>query len=146
MAGVADEDHLAAGGNVALALVVDLGDQRARRVQHMQAARTRFVLDAARDAVGAEDRDGAGGHFREVLDKTRPFGAQALDDVPIVDDLVADVDRRPEPLQRLFDDLDRTDDARAEPAGLREDHAHGRDRLVSRIGCQLSCQLNRQPR
>ena len=112
--------------DVALALAVHLGDQRTRRVEHAQAARPRVVLDRLRDAVRAEDRDRAGGHFREMLDEPRTFGAQALDDVAVVHDLVAHVDRRAEPLERVLDDVDRTDHARAKSARLREHHMHER--------------------
>ena len=48
MAGMADQDQRAALGDIALALVVHLGDQRAGGIEHRQPARRGFVLDAAR--------------------------------------------------------------------------------------------------
>ena len=68
----------------------------------------------------------------ELFDEPRTFGAQALDHVPVVDDLVADVDRRAVLLERPLDDLDGPDDPGAKAAGLREDHSHGR--TLSRTG------------
>ena len=125
MAGVADQDHLPSGGDVALALAVDLGDQRAGGIEHGQAALFRVILDAARDAVRAEDRNGAGRHLAQVLDEARAFCAQAFDDMAVVHDLVADVDRRTVDLQRSLDDVDGANDAGAEAAGLGQDHPHG---------------------
>ena len=46
------------------------------------------------------------GNLVELLDEDRAFGAQAFDDVAVVDDLVADIDRRAEFLERQLDDLD----------------------------------------
>ena len=59
-----------------------------------------------------------------MLDEPRTFGAQALDDMAVVHDLVANVDRRTEPLERVLDDIDRTNHTRAKSARLREHHMH----------------------
>jgi hypothetical protein len=48
----------------------------------------------------------------------RALGAQPLDDVPIMNDFVADIDRRPELFERALDDLDRSFDPRAKASGL----------------------------
>ena len=53
-----------------------------------------LVLDRRRHAVGAEDRDRPGRNVGDLLDEDRALGAQRLDDVLVVDDLVKDVDRR----------------------------------------------------
>jgi hypothetical protein len=42
--------------------------------------------------------------------------------MPVVDDLVADIDRRAEARKRAFDDLDGADDTGAEAARLGEDY------------------------
>jgi hypothetical protein len=67
---------------------------------------------------GEDDRLGAVllGDLVEFLDKDRALGLEALDDVAIVHDLVADIDRRAIGLQRQHDDLDGTVDAGAEAA------------------------------
>jgi hypothetical protein len=51
---------------------------------------------------------------------------QPLDDVAVVHDLVAHIDRGPVLLQGPLDDLDRSFDPRTEPAGLRQHNSHHR--------------------
>jgi len=68
--------------------------------------------------VGAEDERRARRNVGEVLDEDRAFALEIVDDVGVVDDLVADVDRRAELVERALDDLDRAIDARAEAARL----------------------------
>jgi hypothetical protein len=51
--------------------------------------------------------------------------AQAVDDEAVVDDLVADIDRRPEPLDRQLDDLDGAVDACAKSARGRDQDLKG---------------------
>ena len=76
VAGVADQDELAALADVALALIVNLGHQRTGRVQHRQFARRGFFLDVAGDAMRAENRHGVFGDFRQRLDEhARPWPA-----------------------------------------------------------------------
>jgi methionine-rich copper-binding protein CopC len=110
--------------NVALPLRMDLGHQRARRVENLEIARVRLVFHRLRHAVGTEDRHRPGRHFRKVLDEARALGAQPFDNMPVVYDLVANVHRRAELLERALDNVDRTYDARAKAAGLRKDHLH----------------------
>ena len=124
MAGMADEDEPAALADIALALVVHLGDQRAGRVQHRKLARRGFLLDALGHPMCAENGDRIGRDFGEVLDEARALGFQALDHMLVVHDLVAHIDRRAEFLQRPLDDLDGAHDAGAEAARLGEDHFH----------------------
>jgi hypothetical protein len=67
--------------------------------------------------VGAEDERRARRHVGEVLDEDRALALEVVDDVGVVDDLVADVDRRAELVQRALDDLDRAIDAAQKPRG-----------------------------
>src|SRR4051794_13701939 len=75
--------------------------------------------------MGAEDGNGMGWNFRQILDKDRAFGLQAFDDVFVMDDLVAHIDRWPVFLERPLDNLDRTHDACAKAARLRKKHFDG---------------------
>ena len=68
-------------------------------------------------AVGAEHGDGAVRHLRQLSTKIAPLALQALDHVPVVDDLVPDVDRRAVFLERPLDDLDRPTTPAQKPRG-----------------------------
>jgi hypothetical protein len=87
----------------------------------------RILLHEPRDAVRAENGDRSGGHFRKVFDEARTLGAQAFDDMAVVNDFVTDVYGRAEFRERLLDDIDGPDHAGAETARLGEHHAHGSD-------------------
>jgi len=126
MARVTDQDHDATLPDITLALAVDLGDERTRRIENAQATGLRILFYEPRDAVRAENGDRSGGHFRKVLDETCAFRAQALDDVAVVNDFVSDVNGRAKLRERLLDDVDGPDHAGAETARLGEHHAHGR--------------------
>ena len=124
MTGMADQDQMAAARHVSLALDVDLGDQRARGIEDRQAARLRLVDDRLGDAMGAENRHGAVGNFIQRLDEDRAHALELLDHMAVVDDLVADIDRRAELLEGPLDDLDCPDHPRAEPPRLSHKNAH----------------------
>ena len=121
MALVADHDELVAFARQLGDLDVHLVHQRAGGVEDAEAALRRVGAHRLRHAVGAEDQRRAGRHVVEVLDEDRALLAQVVDDVGVVHDLVAHVDRRAEALQRALDDLDRTVDAGAKAARLGED-------------------------
>ena len=74
--------------------------------------------------MGAEDGDAAGRDLGQIVDETRALGAQPLDHVAVVDDLVADIDRRSVFLDRALDDLDRALDSGAKSPRLSQDHPH----------------------
>ena len=56
--------------------------------------------------MGREHDQPVLGHLVELLDEHGTQRAQLVDDVPVVDDLVADIDRRPVLAQRLLDHVD----------------------------------------
>ena len=106
---------------------MDLGDERTRRIENAQAACPRILLHQPRDAMRAENGNRSGRDFRKVLDETRAFCTEALDDMTVVNDFVTDVHRRAKLRKRLLDDVDSPNDAGAESAGLGEHHAHSSD-------------------
>ncbi len=124
MAGVADHHDLAAlfahSGN----LGVHLGHQRTGRVENAQPARFGICTHGLGYSVRRKHDDAAGRYLGELLDEDGTFGLEVVDDVPVVDDLVAHVDRRAELRERLLDDRDRTIDTGAEPAGIGEQDVH----------------------
>ncbi len=114
VAGMADQHDLTPLGGVAPALVMHLGDQRAGGVDHRQAALGGQLLDTLGHAMGAEHGHRAGRHLVQLVDEHRAAGAQILDHMPVMHDLVTDIDRRTVFLQGPFDDLDRPLDTGAE--------------------------------
>ncbi len=98
---------------------MDLGHQRAGGIEDRQATCGRFLLHAPRDAVGAEYGDGERRDFRQILNEDCTLIFQAFDDVFVVHDLVAHINRRPILFEGALDDFDRTHDPRTKSAGLR---------------------------
>src|SRR5262245_16790403 len=126
MPSMADQDELASLSDVTLALVVDLGHQRTGRVQYRQLPLDGLVLDALGDPMGAENRYRVRGDLGQVLDEPGALGLEALNNVLVVHDLVAHIDRRPIFLQGALDDLDGTNHAGAESPGLGQNHFHAK--------------------
>ena len=91
---VADQDDRVALVGELARLDVDLGDQRAGRVDRPQPALGGVVVHRRGDAVGGEDDHLALRHLGLLVDEDRAALAQLLDDVLVVDDLLAHVDRR----------------------------------------------------
>ena len=114
VARVADEDDRVALGGELERLAVDLRDERAGRVDRLQAALGGVGVDRGRHAVGGEHRHRAlGDRVVELLDEDRAAGAQLLDHVLVVDDLLAHVDGRSVQLQGALDRLHGAVDAGA---------------------------------
>ena len=130
---MADQNEGAALREIALALIVDLGDQRTGRVEHWKPASGRLLLDAARNAVGAEDRHRVFGDLGERLNEAGALGLEAVDHVLVVHDFVAHVNRRAVLLQRALDDLNGADHARAKAMRLRQHNPQWRRHLVHGI-------------
>ena len=75
------------------------------------------------------------GTSRLVLDEDRAALLELLHDVQVVDDLLADVDRRPVQLERPFDRLDRPLDSGAvAPRRCEEDLSHHLQRILDAGG------------
>jgi len=83
--------------------------------------------------VRAEHGDRARRNLRQVLDEACTFRAQAFDDVPVVNDLVPNVDGRAKPRERVLDDIDGADDAGAKAARLCQHYLHGLSGAVRKI-------------
>ena len=125
MAAVADEDHVEPASGEAASLRVHPCDQRTGGVDHLELPRRRVRLHLAGDAVRGEHGHRSERDLLDVLDEDGAALAQVGDHALVVDDLVADVDRRAEPLERPLDDLDGALDAGAEPSRVCEQDFHG---------------------
>ena len=95
-----------------------------------------FLLDLARNTMGAEDGDGAVRHLRQFLHEARALSLQTFNDVSIVDDFVAHVHRRPVSHKSALDNVDRphklgTKAARLSQLNLRIEPLQARDQIAS---------------
>ena len=122
VARVANEEDVPPFLDHPLRLPVHLGNQRARRVDVGQPAILRLGRNRFGHAVGGEDDRPVVGHFVELIDEYRAQFPQPIHDEAVVDDLVADIDRRAESFERELDDLDRAVDSRAEAARSGDQH------------------------
>ena len=118
--GVADERDQVAAVGVAPRLRVHLRDERADGVDDAQPALLAVLLHRRRDPVRREHADLAGRDLVLALDEDGAEPLEPAHDVLVVDDVVADVDRRPVLLEQPLDDLDRAVDAGAERPRRRE--------------------------
>lgn len=90
---VADEDDVVVVAGESFGLLVHLGDQRAGRVDGAQAALGSGLVHFGRDSVCREHHDGAFGHLVGLVDEDRTAFDQGVDHVPVVHDLLADINR-----------------------------------------------------
>ena len=104
--GVADQEHGVAVGRVALRLDMDLRHERAGRVDHVVAEGRGVRVHRRGDAVRRVDDRRATRRVTLVVDEDRAAGLEVAHHVEVVDDLLADVDRRAVVLERPLDRLD----------------------------------------
>ena len=105
-----------------LGLQVNLGHQRAGRIDHLQVAFRRLFADGGRDTMGTIDRTLTGGDLVELFDKDRTFLLELLNHVPVVDDLFPHVNRRAKGLQGDLDDVNCAHDACTEASWSQQDN------------------------
>ena len=117
---MADEQDVEPLPHQTLGLAVHFRDERARRIDEIQAARDRAVRHRLRHAVRREDHRPAVGNLVQLLDEDRALAPQFVDDELVVHDLVANIDRRAEALDCQLDDADRPVDAGAKTARRRD--------------------------
>src|SRR5690606_2373856 len=110
---VADEQDRVTLASELLRLHVDLGDQRTGCVNDVQPALDSFGANRRRNSMSGEDSAGADGHLGKLFHENRPGGPQLLDYVPVVNDLLAHVDRRWIDIEGDLYNVDSTNDARA---------------------------------
>ena len=130
---MADQDDVAAAGEVVLGLPVHLADQRAGGVEVEQLAARGLLRHRLRHAMGGEHHRRIVRDLVEFLDEDRALLLQAFDHEAVVHDLVADVDRRAVAADGLLDDLDRAVDPGAEATRPGEQDVEAG--LLARGGC-----------
>jgi hypothetical protein len=135
MAGVANQQNLAAALVMDLRLAMDFGDQRAGGVEGEKVAFFRLRRYRLRHAVRGKDHRRVGfGNFVELFDEDGTFGLEAFHHVSVVHDLVAHIDRRAVTDERLLDRIDGAHDAGAKASWRAQQHFERRFGL-SRGGC-----------
>ena len=123
VAGMADQDDRVAVGCVPPGLHVHLRHERAGRVDHVVAELGGGRVHGRRDAVRRVDDRRALRRLRLGVDEDRAARLEIADDVDVVDDLLAHVDRRAVVVERQLDRLDGALDPGAVAAGRGEEHA-----------------------
>ena len=100
-------------------LTVHLGDQRAGCVQREEVARAGVRRNRFRHAMGGKHHRCAGivGNFGQFLDEDRALGLQAVHDIAVMHDLVADIDGGAIDRERALDGVDGPYHAGTEAAG-----------------------------
>ena len=106
-------------------LAVHLGDQRTGRIERRRNCGLGLGRDRFGHPVGRKYHRRVGfGDFRQFLDENRALGLQAVDDVSVVDDLVADIDRGAIE-ERPLHGIDGPDDPGTEAAGRTKHDSEG---------------------
>ena len=149
VAGVTDQDDVVVVLGEADRLLVDLGHQRAGRVDRGEVTGGRLLVHGRGDAVGGEDHARALGHLVGLGDENRPAPGQRLHDVLVVDDLLAHVDGGAVVRQGLLDGVDGAVHPGAVAAGSRQqdplDALARRSGVGHRVGAGRRADLGRRP-
>lgn len=115
---VADEDNLVIALRESPSLAMDLGDQWARGVDGPQVALGGVAMHLWGHAMRTEHNDLALRHLVGLVDEYCAPLLELCDNVHVMNNLLADIDRGAVGLQGLLDGLDRTIDPRAVSAGF----------------------------
>src|SRR5690554_935594 len=122
---VADQNALLTAPGEALHLQMHLGYQRASGIKYLEATLLGILLHRTRNAEGGEDHDDIVGYLIQLLNEYGTTVTQAVDHKAVVHHFVANIDRRPEDIQRTVDDPDGTIDPGTEAAGIGQLDSHG---------------------
>ena len=127
---VADEQDLHALSSEALGLQVHLGDERAGRVDRLQPPITRLGVHRRGHTVSGEDNRRPLGDLVELLHEDRTALLEPVDDVLVVDDLLAHIDGGTVEIQSLLYRHHGAVDARAVAARSCEEDFAGHISIV----------------
>ena len=126
MARMPNQHDIIAKTSVTLALVVDFRHQRTGGVDDVQFAGGGRLFHIAGNTMRTENRDGPQRNLIDFANKNSAAFAQLIDDVGIVNDLVAHIDRGTVEIDCTLDNINGANDARAEPAWFRKEHCERR--------------------
>src|ERR1700737_2374743 len=91
-----------------------LRDERAGRVDDLQLALLRLDPNARRNAMGAENQNGADRNLADRFNENCAASPQLIDNITVVDNLMVNIYRLSISLEGQFHDVDRPDHTRAE--------------------------------
>ncbi len=123
---MADQDNGIALARELDRLQMNFGDQRTGGVNHFKIASPSVVAHGRRYAVSAENDPRPGRNLVQFLDKDRARAAQLIHNVPVMDDFLANINRRAVQIQRDLDHVDGADDTSAKPPWPQQDNLLGR--------------------
>src|SRR3712207_4391314 len=89
---MADEHERPSSRHIALSLVVNFGDKGTCGIQRGQISCLSLRDYRPGNAVSTEDHNRFVWHFAEILNKARALLCQTFNDMPIVNNLVPDID------------------------------------------------------
>ena len=133
MALVADEQDVIILRREAPGFVVHLGNEGARRVDHLKAPLFGVRADVRSDPVGREHHHRTGRDVRVLVHEHRTTLFQGSHHVQVVHDLLADVDGGAVALERHLDRLHGPVDTSAVTARLGEEDTPGGRRHVTHV-------------
>jgi len=113
-------------------LDVNLGDQGAGGVDHLQVACLAQLADGRRNPVRGIDDPLTLWHFFDFVDEDGALFRQFIDDIAVMDDLAANVDGRPKGFESDADNIDGANHTGAEAARLEEKNG-----FVNRAGSDI---------
>jgi hypothetical protein len=119
MSCVTYKDNLPALIGVMVDFDMDLGNKRAGCIKNLQPAQFGFFLNGFGDAMGTEYHCGVFRYLGKFFDEYRASFAQAVNDITVMDHLVADIDRCAKHLYRAIYDFYRAINACAKTSGIR---------------------------
>jgi hypothetical protein len=118
MAGMTDEQDFASALMLDFSFPMHFGDQRTGGVNREEISLTRSFRDRFGYAMGGENhRRVCVGDFIQFLDEHSALPFQIIDNIPVVHDLMPDIDGGTMKFQRLLDGIDGANDACAKSTG-----------------------------
>src|SRR5262245_55280138 len=124
MSFVTDQDDGIPFLGIPYGLEMDLDHQGAGGVDRQEPSLPGLFANLRGDAVGTVEQGRARRDFLERLDEYGAPLAEPFDNEFVVHDLVIDVERRSEELERTFEAFDGHVHASAEAAGIRQNDLH----------------------
>ena len=119
---MADENDVPSGLDLPFGLTMDLGHQRAGRIDIIEPAFGGLVRNRLGHAMRGKDHRHAVRHVVHGFHEDRAFVFQRIDDIFVVHDFMPDIDRCPIDFERALDDGDSAVHAGAEAARRRDKH------------------------